>query len=70
MKFVSGNSLTHRANLTTQIEQKIAQKFANLHKKVPILKECYIGEADNEHILSKFVFRHYNFTLQPRKIVS
>lgn len=53
MRYLSGEALTHRGNLTHKIEEKIARKFANLHSKVPVVNEYYIGESDDDHILSK-----------------
>ena len=43
------------ANLTAEIEAKIARKFASLHANVPVIDELYVGGSDPDHILSKYV---------------
>ena len=55
MRNIPGSPLTHRGNLTAEIEEKIARKFSNVHKNVPVIDEYYIGGPDKEHVLSKYV---------------
>ena len=53
MRFIPGTALVHAGNLTPEISEKIARKFANLHKNVPIDEKLMIGGSEKEHAMSK-----------------
>ena len=53
MRNIPGSAITHRGNLTAEIESKIARTLAKLHKNVPVIDQFYIGEAGSDHVLSK-----------------
>ena len=56
MRNIPGSNVHEGANLTPEIEAKIARKFANLHANVPVMEEFFIGGPDSNHVLSKFVY--------------